>query len=161
MVAPKAIPEQGVTAWARAAIGGVLAAGLAGCGDPPAAGRGVSSAASPPGPVNPDARVTHYACVDGQTITAGYPDSGTAVVTYRDHAYTLKRTPSAGGARYTGYGLQWETRGARARIAPLAPGEEAASAPGLDCTAAPDQPAAGPATRTNSTLPRTDSHRGA
>src|SRR3954470_1505081 len=121
MVARKRIEEQGVRAWTRSTAGAMavlLAAGLMACRNPPATDQsGGRSPAARPGPVNPDPGVTAYACVDGQTITAGYPDSETAVVTYKDHAYILKRAPSASGARYTGYGLQWQTRGAHARIA--------------------------------------------
>ena len=95
------------SARAGAALG-LTALALCGCRDnalappPPAPNRPQSS-----GAVNPDARVTSYACADGQTIVAGYPDGATAVVTYKDHAYTLKLARSASGARYTGYGLQW------------------------------------------------------
>jgi len=108
---------------------------LAAC-HPPAAR---SEGAPPPahGPVNPDAGVTTYKCADGSSIVAGYPDHETAVVTYKGHAYTLKLAPSADGARYTGYGLQWWTRGPRATITALKPGEEAATARGVDCTAQP------------------------
>jgi membrane-bound inhibitor of C-type lysozyme len=114
----------------------LIAALLGGCG------RSASSPSAPPaapaakGQVNPDAGVTDYACADGQTITAGYPDRQTAVVTYRGHAYTLKLARSGSGARYTGYGLQWWTKGDHASIAALRPGEEVASAPTVDCTAA-------------------------
>jgi len=102
------------------------------------------------GSVNPDAGVTVYVCADGQTITAGYPDAQTAVVTYKDHAYTLKLAPSASGARYTGYGLQWWTKGAQATIAALKPGEDAAGAPGVDCAASQGQAAPQPSvTRTD------------
>lgn len=87
------------------------------------------------GPVNPDAGVTAYRCVDGQTIVAGYPDRTTAVVTYKDHAYTLKLAPAGSGARYTGYGLQWWVKDRRAALAGLKPGEERASDPGLTCVA--------------------------
>jgi membrane-bound inhibitor of C-type lysozyme len=87
------------------------------------------------GPVNPDAGVTAYRCVDGQTIVAGYPDRTTAVVTYKDHAYTLKLAPADSGARYTGYGLQWWVKDRRAALAGLKPGEERASDPGLTCVA--------------------------
>jgi membrane-bound inhibitor of C-type lysozyme len=150
MVARKGLEEQAVGEKVRAAALAILALGLAGCRDrasipgeaavaPPAAGQG---------PVNPDAGVTVYACVDGQTITAGYPDRRTAIVTYKGHAYTLKLAPSASGARYTGYGLQWWTKGASATIAALKPGEEAATAPGLECS--PQGPlAAEPVTRTS------------
>jgi membrane-bound inhibitor of C-type lysozyme len=103
------------------------------------------------GPVNPDAGVTSYACLDGQTITAGYPDRETAVVTYKDHAYTLKRAPSASGARYTGYGLQWWVKGAHASIAALGAGEDVATGAALDCAAPPPAPAARPGTRTSFT----------
>jgi len=112
---------------------------LAGCKE--AARVGPSQAVSPPpattgqAPVNPDAQITRYGCVDGQAITAGYPDSRTAVVTYKDHAYTLKLAPSADGARYTGYGLQWWTKGPHATISALKPGEESATDPGLACNA--------------------------
>jgi membrane-bound inhibitor of C-type lysozyme len=151
MVAREAIQEQGVEDKPRV-LAVLVAMSLAAC-HPPAA---KSQGAPPPppaaqGPVNPDAGVTTYSCVDGSSIVAGYPDSQTAVVTYKDHAYTLKRRPSASGARYTGYGLQWWTKGAHASIATLKPGRDAASDPGLECSAAPDQPAANPATRTSFT----------
>lgn len=115
----------------------LTALALAAC-HPPAAAR--SEAAPPPpaqGPVNPDAGVTTYRCVDGSTMVAGYPDNQTAVVTYKDHAYTLKLAPSAKGQRYTGYGLEWRTEGGQATIAALKPGEAAASARGVACTAQP------------------------
>jgi membrane-bound inhibitor of C-type lysozyme len=94
------------------------------------------------GSVNPDPGVTTYVCLDGQRITAGYPDPRTAVITYKDHAYTLKLAPAADGARYTGYGLQWWTHGRHASIAALKGGEEIAADPGLDCTAEGSAPAA-------------------
>jgi len=97
--------------------------------------------APPQGSVNPDAGVTSYACADGQTITAGYPDASTAVVTYKNHAYTLKLGPSASGARYVGYGLQWWTKGVEATLAPLKSGETVASGAGVTCKEAGDRDA--------------------
>jgi membrane-bound inhibitor of C-type lysozyme len=86
--------------------------------------------------VNPAVKVITYLCTDGQTVVAGYPSQGTAVLTYKDHAYTLTIARSASGARYTGYGLQWWTKGmTHGSLAVLKSGEEIASAPGLDCTA--------------------------
>jgi membrane-bound inhibitor of C-type lysozyme len=142
------VREQGMGVARAGALAMALA--LTGCRDHPREPVQAQSAAPPTaqGSVNPDAGVTRYACVDGSTITAGYPDPQTAVVTYKDHAYTLKLARSASGARYTGYGLQWWTKGAHAAMASLKPGEEIASAPGVDCAAAPTQPAANPATRT-------------
>jgi membrane-bound inhibitor of C-type lysozyme len=144
------IREQGAGMARVGALALAVALALAGCRDRPAAPARTQAAAPTPGQgsVNPDAGVTSYACADGSTITAGYPDRQTAVVTYKDHAYTLKLARSAGGARYTGYGLQWQTKGSHAAIAPLKPGEDTASAPGLDCTAAPNSPAAESVTRT-------------
>jgi membrane-bound inhibitor of C-type lysozyme len=143
--------EQGVGGDRRAGALALLAVlGLAACRE--ANRREPASAPAPAGasagPVNPDAGITSYACIDGQTVTAGYPDATTAVLSYRGHAYTLKLAPSAEGRRYTGYGLQWRVRGRRGALAALKPGEEVASAVGLDCIAGPAPAAAQPATRT-------------
>jgi membrane-bound inhibitor of C-type lysozyme len=144
MVACKGVAEQGVDRNFRpGALAILLGLTVAGCRARETVQR--SPAATPPpaaqGQVNPDAGVTAYACVDGQTITAGYPDAQTAVVTYRGHAYTLKRASSAGSARYTGYGLKWQVRGAHATITALRPGEDSAGGVGLDCTAQAQPPA--------------------
>jgi len=102
-------------------------AGLAACGPTPPAG----PVASPP-------RVTIYRCEDGRTVTAGYPDRDTAELTVGPHSYTLKIARSADGARYTGFGLQWWTKGmSDGRLAPLQPGEDVASAAGVACHANP------------------------
>jgi membrane-bound inhibitor of C-type lysozyme len=135
MVACEAVREQGVEDKLK--VLSILAAlALGACHAPAAKSQGAPPSAAQ-GPVNPDAGVTAYKCMDGSTIIAGYPDSKTAVVTYKDHAYTLKLAPSASGARYTGYGLQWQTRGDHATITALKPGEEAATAPGVECIAQP------------------------
>jgi len=118
----------------------ILLLALAACHEQKAAPHPAPPAAA--GPVNPDPGITTYACVDGQRITAGYPDAQTAVVTYKDHAYTLKLAPSADGSRYTGYGLQWWTRGPRATITALKAGEDIATDPGLACTAEGEPPPA-------------------
>jgi membrane-bound inhibitor of C-type lysozyme len=138
-VAREAVREQGVEDKLKVLT--ILAAlVLGGCHAPPAKSQGAPPPAAQ-GPVNPDAGVTAYKCMDGSTIVAGYPDAKTAVVTYRDHAYTLKLAPSASGSRYTGYGLQWQTEGGHARITALKPGEEAATAPGVECAAEPQSTA--------------------
>jgi membrane-bound inhibitor of C-type lysozyme len=145
MVAREGVEEQGMEDKPKA-LPVLIALALAACGPPAAKSQGAPPAA-PQGPVNPDAGVTNYRCADGSSIVAGYPDSQTAVVTYRDHAYTLKLAPSASGARYTGYGLQWRTEGDHASIATLNPGETTATAPGVAC-AADARPASQAATRT-------------
>jgi membrane-bound inhibitor of C-type lysozyme len=98
-------------------------------------------AGSTPGPVTADPGVITYACKDGQTVIAGYPDKDTAVVTIGGHAYTLKIARSGSGARYTGMGLQWWTKGlTEGQLARLKPGEDIASAPGVACSAKPVEP---------------------
>jgi membrane-bound inhibitor of C-type lysozyme len=121
--------------------------GLSGCRDPSRPPPSPEAASA--GPVNPDPGVTPYACADGQTVIAGYPDRETAVVTYRDHSYTLKLVRSADGARYAGYGLQWWIRGARATLSELKAGQETAGGPGLECRSA--APAGDSMTRTGFT----------
>jgi membrane-bound inhibitor of C-type lysozyme len=81
--------------------------------------------------------VVTYACQDGSTIVAGYPDTKTAVVTWKDHAYTLKLAPAAHGARYIGFGLRWWTEGDRATLDQLTAGQGA-----LECRARPDKSSA-------------------
>ena len=122
---------------------------LTGCGDrtkvasaPPV----TPPPATSPGPVNPDPGVTRYVCADGQTVIAGYPDRETAIVSYRDHSYTLKLAGAADDARYTGYGLQWRIRGGRATLSELKTDEAAAQGEGLECR--PVAPAGDSAPRT-------------
>jgi membrane-bound inhibitor of C-type lysozyme len=120
-----------------AAVAGALAGLLiAGCGDQAKVAASAPAApprVSPAGPVNPDPGVTRYACADGEAITAGYPDGQTAIVSYKDHSYTLKLARSAEGMRYTGYGLQWWTRGDQASLSELKADEEVASRSGIAC----------------------------
>jgi len=92
------------------------------------------TAVTPAAAVNPPVSVTAYDCANGQTLTAAYPDAETAVVTWGDHSYSLKIARSGSGARYTGYGLQWWTKGmTHGDIAPLKDGEDIASAKGVGC----------------------------
>ena len=131
------------------AAGLIAALALSGCREPapPSAVGAASRQPHASGSVNPDARVTTYACADGTTVTAGYPDHETAIVSYGDHSYSLKLARSTSGARYTGYGVQWWTKGTHASVARLKAGEEIASAAGTDCTAT-GPPAEEAATRT-------------
>lgn len=75
-----------------------------------------------------------YRCEDGRTLRAAYPDSETAILEVGGQTHRLNVARSASGARYVGDGWQWWTKGmADGMIAPLAPGEEIASAEGVDC----------------------------
>ena len=82
------------------------------------------------------ARTLTYACKDGRTVQAVYPDADTAVLTLDGQTYRLHTGISADGARYVGPHWQWWTKGMHeGRLAPLKPGETIASASGVSCTA--------------------------
>lgn len=101
--------------------------------------------ASRPAAVNPDPGVRTYVCADGRTVQAGYPDQVTAVVDVGGHAYTLKSQMAASGVRYTGFGLQWWTKGLQeGRLSRLKDGETIASDPGVICRSGAGVPVAPP-----------------
>ncbi len=82
------------------------------------------------------APVTTYRCSDGSTVRASYPTSDTARVTANGQTIDMRIAVSASGARYVSDTWQWWTRGTtEGLLAPLAPGETLASAPGVTCTA--------------------------
>jgi membrane-bound inhibitor of C-type lysozyme len=92
-------------------------------------------------PVNPVVTITTYACTGGKPLEAGYPNPTSAVVIWQGHAYTLSSAPAASGARYTGFGLQWWTRGpTHGTLATLKAGEQIATDPGVDCVAGEPTP---------------------
>lgn len=128
----------------------VLVLALAACerGAPPANAQAAQAAAAKPGAtaaVNPDPGVRTYRCEDGRTLQAGYPDSNTAVVDVDGRAHPLRIAPSASGARYIGFGLQWWTKGMEeGRLSRLKDGETIASDPGVMCRTGPDVPAQPP-----------------
>lgn len=114
------------------AIGALASLGLAACNPAP------EKANAPAEVAKPEAKLTSYACADGRTVRASYPDPDTAVVEIDGKSRNLKIAISASGARYTGDGYQWWTKGmSEAQLSPLAPGEDIASAPGVNCSAAP------------------------
>lgn len=85
------------------------------------------------------ATVTRYQCEDGSVIDAVYPDTDSAHVVYRGRAIDMRIAVSADGARYTGGGWQWWTKGrTQGYLAPLAAGESIATAPAVACTAKSD-----------------------
>ena len=80
--------------------------------------------------------VTRYRCADGHVVKARYPTVGRAHIVYQDRSIDMKLAVSASGARYTGGGWQWWTKGmTEGYLAPLQAGEEIASAAGMACTA--------------------------
>jgi membrane-bound inhibitor of C-type lysozyme len=75
-----------------------------------------------------------YACSDGRTVQAHYPDAKTAVIVVDARSYTLEQATAGSGVRYVGNGWQWWTRGmSDGMLAPLKTGETMASAPGVSC----------------------------
>lgn len=78
----------------------------------------------------------NYECSNGQTLRATYTDTNTAVIILNGKTHTLHIAISGSGARYTGEGWQWWTKGMHdGLLAPLAAGESIASAPGAACHA--------------------------
>lgn len=77
-----------------------------------------------------------YSCSDGQIVQATYPDANTALVRIHGSEHVLHVVISGSGARYTGDGWQWWTKGMHdGMLAPLAADERIASAPGIACHA--------------------------
>jgi membrane-bound inhibitor of C-type lysozyme len=106
----------------RVLLGSAAALAVAGC-----------ATASPSVP--PASPPIVYACPGGETVSARYPDTKTAVIEYKGRTHTLKTAVSADGARYIGDGLQWWTKGMTVgMISPLAPGAAYAE-PGPECRA--------------------------
>jgi membrane-bound inhibitor of C-type lysozyme len=100
----------------------VLAVLLAACG------------AVPPRAAAP---ATRYACSDGRSVVARYPDTDTAMLDIDGVAHVLTIARSADGARYVGDGWQWWAKGLRhGSLAPLVAGETVATAAGVACEAA-------------------------
>ncbi|MET3526961.1 MliC family protein [Phenylobacterium koreense] len=137
-----------------AAALGLAAFALAACGR-----GGEQQAKAPEAPPAKAAPVTTYVCDDGRTVRASYPDTETAIVEIDGRSRTLRIAISASGARYTGDGFQWWTKGMdQAQLSPLAAGEDIATAPGVNCrapeaAAAADEPVSPPAPGSPGGLP--------
>jgi len=77
-----------------------------------------------------------YACEDGRTVQASYPDTSTAVLSLEGQSHHLHIAISADGARYVGKHWQWWTKGMHdAWLSPLRNGETYPSASGVACHA--------------------------
>jgi membrane-bound inhibitor of C-type lysozyme len=113
---------------------GLLAA--AACAPAPAQPTPPPAAPVQAAPVNPDPQVRTYLCANGEQVRAGYPTPDTAVVERAGRPYPLNAAPSASGVRYTGFGLQWWTKGAEAYLSQLKLGESSPSEPPVVCRVA-------------------------
>lgn len=52
-----------------------------------------------------------YLCESGVVVVASYPDTDSAVITYRGKVYPLRIAISASGARYVHEQVEWWTKG--------------------------------------------------
>lgn len=110
----------------RSSAFAVLMFALAGCGSAPTDHVDANSAKT----------WVNYTCNDGQVVQAAYPDTNTALIQIKGQTHTLHIALSGSGARYTGDGWQWWTKGMHdGMLAPLAAGESIASSPGVQCQA--------------------------
>ncbi|MFN3584669.1 MliC family protein [Phenylobacterium sp.] len=100
-----------------------------------------------------ETRVVGYACEDGKPVQARYVGQDSATLVFDGKTYSLRRAISASGARYTGDGLQWWSKGDDGLRAPLAPGEEIASAKPVTCWSGEPPPVEPPAPGTPGGLP--------
>ncbi|GAA3991674.1 hypothetical protein GCM10022279_13530 [Comamonas faecalis] len=57
-----------------------------------------------------------YRCDSGRAVTASYPDTDTATVDYQGTRHAMQIAVSASGARYTGDGYEWWTKGAEGTL---------------------------------------------
>jgi membrane-bound inhibitor of C-type lysozyme len=97
---------------------------------------GCASTTAPLAQANESLSWISYTCSDGQIVRAAYPDTNTAQIKIKDQTYTLHVAISGSGARYTGEGWQWWTKGMHdGMLAPLQAGESIANAPGVTCHA--------------------------
>jgi len=76
-----------------------------------------------------------YACSDGSAVEVRYPSPDRAELRRDGALIAMGIQRSASGARYAGGGWEWWTKGPGGTLAALQPGEDVASAPGLDCLA--------------------------
>ena len=126
-----------------------LALAIAGCSRPAerqpvetAASAAPPAAAPAPPPTAASAPTIVYACANGVTARASYPDAQTAIVDYQGRTHEMKLA-AAGGARYVGDGLQWWTHGqAQAAVAPLGVAETMSKGGVVSCTAQGQGPTA-------------------
>jgi membrane-bound inhibitor of C-type lysozyme len=87
-------------------------------------------------PVSTTAKPMAYACDDGRTVQAVYPDTDTATLTFDGRSHHLRIAVSASGASYVDDHWQWWSKGMHdAWLARLKPGENIASARGVHCAA--------------------------
>lgn len=81
------------------------------------------------------AEVIRYECADGSVVEARYPTVDTAEISHDGQVIDMRIAVSASGARYTGEGWEWWTKGmTEGTLTPLAAGEDIASADGIFCT---------------------------
>ncbi|MDY0131627.1 MAG: META domain-containing protein [Desulforegulaceae bacterium] len=75
-----------------------------------------------------------YLCDNGVRVQVEYPTQNTARIVYNGQTINMTIAESASGARYTGDGWEWWSKGGvKAYLAPLAADETIASDKGITC----------------------------
>lgn len=75
-----------------------------------------------------------YHCDDGSIVEVTYPTLDAARIVYNEQTFDMTIARSASGARYTGGGWEWWSKGENeAYLAPLSAGELIASQKGVSC----------------------------
>lgn len=92
----------------------------------------LTAAAAPSAAAPAGATRAVYDCDDGRLLRVAY-QGPQAWVQLGGRTLAMSQGMSASGARYTGVGWQWWTKGSDGWLAPLAAGETIASAPGVAC----------------------------
>jgi len=76
----------------------------------------------------------NFVCADGRTVRAVFLDPETLTLHIGSDTIAMHGATAASGARYIGEGWQWWTKGLQqASLTRLKPGEEIASANGVEC----------------------------
>ena len=79
-------------------------------------------------------------CDNGEMVQVAYAGD-MAIVHYKGRKHIMRTAISGSGARYIGDGLQWWTKGMdQGSVAPLRPGEDAATLEAALCKAGPPEP---------------------
>lgn len=102
---------------------------------------GCSAASAPGASTVADGAWIAYRCESGREVAASYPTDSIAFVRYQGATREMFVAASASGARYTGDGYEWWTRGtgpgSTARLSRFAGDEATASTVLESCAVAP------------------------
>ncbi len=81
----------------------------------------------------PTTKTTILKCSNSQFLQVTYPDENTAILEWDNGTFTLNSAISASGARYTGEGWQWWTKGDSGHLTPMKADEKFATQASILC----------------------------